>query len=252
MPACITKVIVEANYTKKGSITAKKEPVVGARVIMASKARVQARCNLLDATCVWMPTNKPFITNDPDMFTGADGSVVVYSSVPDPNGWAIYIDMQGAKASTAFITLGTTKTAVANTDCAPTKRFTALLVADATGLTATAMTQRQQQITGSLLEITYPEQVEWDGTDFLYPFIFTSDSDWDVDVCASVPQGYRIRGNPCEQLFVANETKVIFFDVEDIGSPEPRLQVRLKVRHQGKIKDLDLDIPGVRKKNKKG
>jgi hypothetical protein len=248
VPVCVTTVTVEANFTKKGSNTANKAPVTNARVVMLPKARVQAQCNLLDAPCVW--TNLATINNPPDpvFTTGPDGSIVVYSSVPDPNGWAIYIDMQGAQASGATITMGTTKIAVANTDCAPNKRFTAILVADSTGTTATAMTQRQQQITGSLLEITYPEQVEWDGTDFLYPFIFTSDSDWEVDVCATVPQGYRIRGSPCEQLFVANETKVIFFDVEDIGSPEPRLQVRGRVRHHGRNTPLDFDVPGKRKK----
>jgi hypothetical protein len=244
-------VIVEANFTRKGSSNANKVPVEGARVVMLPKARVEARCNLLDAPCVW--TNLALINTPPDpvVITGPDGTATVYSSVPSQNGWAIYIDMQGAKASTATITMGTTKIAVADGNCVPTKRFTAILVADATGTIATGMTQRQQQITGSLLEITYPEQVEWDGTNFLYPFIFTSDSDWQVDLCAAVPQGYRIVSDPCLQVFVANETKVIFFDVEDIGSPEPRLQVKLKIKHHGKLNDLDLDIPGVRKKNKK-
>ena len=115
------------------------------------------------------------------------------------------------------------------------------------GTTTTAMTQRQQQITGSVLEITYPEFVEWDGTEFLYPFIFTSDSDWQVDVCGTVPQGYRIVGSPCLQLFLANETKVIFFDVRETGSPEPHLRVHGSVRHRGRAQPLDLDVPGRRK-----
>jgi len=249
VPKCVTNVIVEANFTRKGSNTAHKVPVVGAKVVMLPKSLVQASCNLLDAPCAWTNFTPPNATGDPLFTTGPDGSVVVYSTVSDPNGWSIYIDMYLATAAGATINMGTTKIAVSNTDCAPTKRFTAILVAN--GTSATAMTQRQQQITGSLLEIIYPEQVEWDGTEFLYPFIFTSDSDWEVDVCASVPQGYRIRGNPCEQLFVANETKVIFFDVEDIGSPEPRLQVRGRVKHHGRVTPLDFDVPGVRKKNKK-
>jgi len=145
------------------------------------------------------------------------------------------------------ITLGTTQIAVANTECAPQKQFTVILVHDTTAGMTTSMTQRQQRITGSVLEITYPEYVEWDGTEFLYPFIFTSDSDWEVDICGSVPQGYRIVGNLCVQFFLANETKVIFFDVEETGSPEPHLRVRGRVRHQGRVQPLNLEVPGRRK-----
>jgi hypothetical protein len=173
---------------------------------------------------------------------------VATSSVADPNGWAIYLDLFGATAEgtgAPAVTLGTTRMAVANTECAREKRFTIILATD--GSTTTGMTQRQQQITGSVLEITYPEFVEWDGTQFLYPFIFTSDSDWEVDVTGNIPQGYRIVGSPHVQFFMANETKVIFFDVVETGSPEPHLTVRGRVRHRGRTQPLSLEVPGRRK-----
>jgi hypothetical protein len=253
-PACTTTVTVVANFTQKGSSTAKKVPVADAEVVMLPKSSVQAYCNLLDAQCVW--TNLTAINTgtmgvpDPVVTTNTNGQAVVTSSVQDPNGWAIYPDLYGADVGTTApaITQGTTQIAVANTDCAPEKQFQVILTTD--GGTTTAMSQRQQRITESVLEITYPESVQWDGTEFLYPFIFASDSDWQVDVCASVPQGYRIVGSPCVQLFVANETKVIFFDVIDVGSPEPHLQVRGNVRHKGKTQPLSLNVPGLRKKQR--
>jgi hypothetical protein len=248
VPVCTTTVTVEANFVQKGSTTANKVPVTGANVVMLPKSRVQAVCaNLLDASCVWANLTTINRAGDPVVATDFNGRATLTSSVADPNGWAIYLDIEGATAAGATINGGTFKIAVANTECAPQKQFTVILVHDSSKNTTTAMTQRQQQITGSVLEITYPEYVEWDGAEFLYPFIFTSDSDWEVDVCASVPQGYRIVGNPCVQVFLANETKVIFFDVEDVGSPEPHLRVRGHVKHRGRAQPLDLQVPGRRK-----
>ncbi len=89
-------------------------------------------------------------------------------------------------------------------------------------------------VTGSILEIISPTQTVWDGSTHLYPFIFTSDSPWTVDICSEVPTGYAIRGiydesgalvttNACVQTFVSGEEKVVAFEVEDVGSPEPSL-----------------------------
>ena len=116
---------------------------------------------------------------------------------------------------------------------------------------------RQQKITGSLLSILYPEESVWDAERQLYPFIFTSDSDWTVDVCAEVPVGYGIVGaydengdlmtdSACAQTFVTGETKVVAFEVVDVGSPEPMLDVLLTVEHEGKVTEVDIEIPGVR------
>ncbi|MBI2504645.1 MAG: ASPIC/UnbV domain-containing protein [Candidatus Latescibacteria bacterium] len=245
-PASTTTVKVEANFVRKGATTANKVPVDGARVVMLPKSAVQSQCNALDANCGWANLTQINTAGDPVMTT-VNGSAVVTSSVADSSGWVIYLDIGGATAAGATITGGTTKIGVANGDGALEKKFTNILVADETGLTATAITQRQQRITGSVLEITYPDTVEWDGMDFLYPFIFTSDSEWEVDICGSVPQGYRIVGDPCIQLFLANETKVSFFEVEEIGSPEPHLGLHGQVKHHGRTKALKLEVPGKRK-----
>ena len=119
-------------------------------------------------------------------------------------------------------------------------------------------------VTGSLIEIIYPDYAIWEAgvSNYVYPFIMTSDSDWTVDVCAEVPTGYRIVGTydengnfvssgKCAHTFIAGETRVIAFEVQDVGSPEPNLAARLKLKHSGKLKVLDLNIPGARKKAKK-
>ncbi len=110
-------------------------------------------------------------------------------------------------------------------------------------------------VLGSILRITAPQYVEWSGTEELYPFFFESDSDWTVDVCAEVPEGYEIVGveddagnlittSDCVQTLVATEIKVILFRVVDVGSPPVwAFQARIKARHNGKTKILNLGIP---------
>jgi hypothetical protein len=114
-------------------------------------------------------------------------------------------------------------------------------------------------VTGSLLEMIVPDSAVWDGTRTLYPFIFSSDSDWTVDVCANVPSGYQIVGvyDPsgtlipnaeCHQVLVATQTKIIAFEVEDVGSPEPTLKLDLTVKNNksNKVTKLKVDVDDLR------
>jgi parallel beta-helix repeat protein len=119
-------------------------------------------------------------------------------------------------------------------------------------------------IAGSMLEVVYPQLVEWEnGTDssMLYPFIFTSDSDWTVDVCAQVPSGYKIAGvynengnlvatTACTQAFVSGQAKVVAFDMLETGSPAPDFKATLKLTHKGKTTPLTLDTKGIKKELK--
>ena len=115
-------------------------------------------------------------------------------------------------------------------------------------------------VEGSFLEIVYPDFAVWEdvAAGYVYPFIFTSDSDWSVDVCTRVPHGYEITGvydangdfvpeASCAQAFVSGETKVLAFDVVETGSPEPQLTARLTVRSpHGAVTALNLGVPGIR------
>ncbi len=118
-------------------------------------------------------------------------------------------------------------------------------------------------VKGSILEIVYPESTFWEGTKQFYPFIFTSDSSWTVDVCLTVQSGYKIVGvydengnllstSECRQAFVAQETKVMAFDVQEVSSPPPFMKAKLKVKSpKGEVHAFDLDIPGLRKEDLK-
>ena len=101
-------------------------------------------------------------------------------------------------------------------------------------------------VSGSELIIIDPLYVLWDGDTEIYPFLFISDSDWTIDVCLRVPQGYTILEGDCNQAFVSGETKDILFTVQRTGSPPPNFGVKFKARDpKGKLHVIDHDIPGL-------
>ena len=114
-------------------------------------------------------------------------------------------------------------------------------------------------VTGSYLEVIAPESSVWEGTKAVYPFIFISDSDWTVDVCAEIPSGYKVTGvynengdlvstSQCAQTLVKGQVKVIAFEVTDIGSPEPSFGTTLNLKGpKGNKQSLKLAIKDLRK-----
>lgn len=122
---------------------------------------------------------------------------------------------------------------------------------------------RKTVVTGSALEIISPNSVVWEGTQELYPFIFTSDSNWSIDICMGAPRGYGIAGiydendnhvetAKCTHAFASGESKVIAFELLEIASPEPKIKARITVEGPtGQTKQLDLDIDGIRQATKK-
>ncbi len=88
-----------------------------------------------------------------------------------------------------------------------------------------------KKITGSYLEILQPDYIIWSGTEELYPFIFTSDADWTVDVCLYVPEGYR-PVDQCLQTFVTGETKVLQFRVVEVGSVPGDTDITFDLSHK--------------------
>jgi len=112
-------------------------------------------------------------------------------------------------------------------------------------------------VTGSLLEIVYPDQVTWSDSVETYPFIFSSDSNWTVDVCLEVPEGYNIVGimdvdgnlistTECTQTFIAGGTKVVLFNVTRTSSPEPNFVAKIDAVRPGITKTKTLDISGTK------
>jgi hypothetical protein len=115
-------------------------------------------------------------------------------------------------------------------------------------------------VTGSVLELVYPDFTVWDAgaSIWTYPVIMTSDSEWSVDVCATVPNGYVVLGvydsaghfsanSSCTQAFVANESKVIVFKVEDQLSPPPNVELNITTKHHGLERHHVINLPGARR-----
>ncbi len=96
-------------------------------------------------------------------------------------------------------------------------------------------------VTGSILEMIAPESAIWETTRSIYPFLFTSDSNWTVDVCGQLPTGYSIVGvydengnlitsSECVQTIVAGQLKIVAFEAKEIASPEPSLTGTLTLK----------------------
>ena len=94
----------------------------------------------------------------------------------------------------------------------------------------TVRRRKKRVVTGSYLEIIYPEYAVWEEgvTSYIYPFIFSSDSTWDVDVCSEVPAGYKVVGvydesgnlvadTRCARTIVAGVMNVLAFEVVDLS-----------------------------------
>jgi hypothetical protein len=115
-------------------------------------------------------------------------------------------------------------------------------------------------VKGSELYIDSPDYVVWDGNEELYPFIFSSDTNWSLNVCINVPAGYEIVGvldvdgnivssSNCMQTLIAGEEKVLLFRVLETGSPEPDLSFSLEAEHEGKKTKIESEINGIRAEN---
>jgi len=114
-------------------------------------------------------------------------------------------------------------------------------------------------VTGSMLEMIAPDSTIWEGTQTIYPFMFTSDSDWTIDTCVSVPASYQIVGiydetgelvtsQQCVQTIVANQTKIVAFEMKETGSPEPSFSAMLKLKNpKGKITQHEVKVSDIRK-----
>lgn len=108
---------------------------------------------------------------------------------------------------------------------------------------------------GSELTIDHPDYTVWSGTEELYPFTFTTNDTWDINVCLDAPAGYTIAGitdidgnlieaSNCLQTIVAGESKVVLFKAVETSSPEPDFTATFKATHNGVTKDITINIGG--------
>jgi hypothetical protein len=105
-------------------------------------------------------------------------------------------------------------------------------------------------ISGSQLEVISPSYVLWENETEYYPFLFSSQEDWEVNVCLYVPEGYEIIEGECNQILVPGKTVDAIFTVKEVGSPEPDLNLKLTATHNDKTTVVEQTIPGLRKETK--
>ncbi|MBW2995507.1 hypothetical protein KY312_04075, partial [Candidatus Woesearchaeota archaeon] len=95
----------------------------------------------------------------------------------------------------------------------------------------------KKKYTGSELEVLEPEFIDWTGSSAeWYPFVFTSNETWDVNVSLYVPEGLEIEGvNPIVTL-IANESKILLFRVVETveNGSQGGAAVLFDLEHNGK------------------
>ena len=92
-------------------------------------------------------------------------------------------------------------------------------------------------LTGTLLEITEPMFVEWDGTQELYPFIFETVGDWQVTTAISPPPGF-VANTPSLTTLVNTALKAAQFTITDVGSSWVPTDVTYTIVHKKKTKTV--------------
>ncbi|HRX86886.1 MAG TPA: HYR domain-containing protein, partial [Phycisphaerae bacterium] len=92
---------------------------------------------------------------------------------------------------------------------------------------------RITRLTGSELLILEPEEILWDDTEQLYPFVFESVGDWDVTVEVTPPDGFVADYNELSEE-VDNNDKAVQFTITEVGSDLVPTQTRFNVFHKGR------------------
>ena len=99
---------------------------------------------------------------------------------------------------------------------------------------------------GSQLEVLEPEFIDWTGsTEVYYPFVFTSNETWEVNVELYVDEGLEVVTNNPVVTLIENESKIIQFRVKEItegaGAAVAGAAVLFDVGHAGtKQRDVSL------------
>jgi len=113
-------------------------------------------------------------------------------------------------------------------------------------VTITVQTNKQYQANwyryvGSELVIFEPAEIVWDGTEQLYPFVFSSVGDWGVTVTVAPPEGFVADQNQLSEN-VNSELAAVQFTITEVGSDLVPTQTAFAIRHNGETKTLRSSI----------
>jgi hypothetical protein len=103
---------------------------------------------------------------------------------------------------------------------------------------------------GSYLAIVEPEYVEWTSDQEQYPFILVTEGEWDVTTSVEPPEGF-VSDYPELTAVVEDAVDAVQFTITDIGSDWTTTKVKHTIKHKGKKKVRESDVPMYDKKPKK-
>jgi hypothetical protein len=95
---------------------------------------------------------------------------------------------------------------------------------------------------GSYLAIVEPEYIEWTSDVEQYPFILITEGEWGVTTAVEPPEGF-IADYPELTVEIADEVSALQFTITDIGSDWTKTKISHTIRHKGKTKKRDSDVP---------
>lgn len=88
------------------------------------------------------------------------------------------------------------------------------------------------RLLGSELLIIEPEEILWDNTEQLYPFVFESVGDWDVTVAVAPPEGF-VADHDSLSTTVQSDERAVQFVITEVGSDLVPTQTTFNVIHNG-------------------
>ncbi len=93
---------------------------------------------------------------------------------------------------------------------------------------------RWNRWSGSELYVIEPEEVIWDETEQLYPFVFDAEGDWDVSVSVQPPDGFVSDYDSLSED-VSNDTEAVQFTITELGSDLVPTKADFTIRHNGNV-----------------
>lgn len=94
---------------------------------------------------------------------------------------------------------------------------------------------------GSELIVIEPQEVLWDDTEQLYPFVFDSEGDWEVDVSVTPPEGFVSDFDALSDT-VNSDLKALQFTITEVGSDLVPTVSHFEIRHKGRVHVFDSAI----------
>ena len=202
-----------------------REPLVGIEVGAYEKTPGSCAQNELDDGCavLWWAIPDIIANCAPVSTAVTDSAGIAYIDVP-PGDYVVatHFDVDGDGVPDQYLGQKTL-----NVNCGEVKLERLFMITTAKGRRLGCKYTRQ---TGSELFIVEAEEVIWDETEQLYPFVFESEGEWGVTVAVEPPEGFVADYNELSEE-VDNEVESVQFTITEVGSELVPLKTTFDVYH---------------------